>query len=96
MRAYGGAARSHNAVLIQFVAVQPYWKQAEKMVCVGTYAPTHTIFSDSFRFLVAQAHSLSSYFNSLIKILYPMPGMEEDKERRDDPVKPCPAQQADP
>jgi len=31
------------------------------MVCVGAFAPTHTIFSDSFRFLVAQAYILSSY-----------------------------------
>jgi len=43
------------------VTVQPYWKLADKMVCVGAYAPTHTILSDSLRFLAAQVHSVSSY-----------------------------------
>ena len=39
--------------------------QAEKMVYVGAYAPTHTIFSDSLRFLAAQAHcSLNSYYKT--------------------------------
>ncbi|HVM73148.1 MAG TPA: hypothetical protein VMT91_15395 [Anaerolineales bacterium] len=45
MRAYGGAARSHNAVLIQFVTVQLYWKQAEKNgVRMGVCPPAHHFF----------------------------------------------------